>query len=133
MPLRRSGIPFGMVVVVVGVAHDDPGGPVGISAHGLKGSLKDWVAISLLSPLFIHCLTFSLGPVFDWGTALKRGTQWPNRWPSETFGETWTSSGTNLFGVFRKLCWQLLEPCGCCLARFNMQRLRVLASEDRSL
>ena len=100
MPLRRSGIPFGMVVVVVGVAHDDPGGPVGISAHGLKGSLKDWVAISLLSPLFIHCLTFSLGPVFDWGTALKRGTQWPNRWPSETFGETWTSSGTNLFGVY---------------------------------
>ena len=32
--------------------------------------------------------------------SVKAGTHWPNRWTSETFGETQTSSGTNLFGVF---------------------------------
>ena len=31
---------------------------------------------------------------------LKAGTHRPNRWPSEAFGETRTSSRTNLFGVF---------------------------------
>ena len=31
---------------------------------------------------------------------IKAGTQWPNRWTSEVFGESWTRLGTNLFGVF---------------------------------
>ena len=33
-------------------------------------------------------------------TSLKAGTHRPKRWASETFGETQTRSGTNLFGVF---------------------------------
>ena len=32
--------------------------------------------------------------------SVKAGTHWPNHWPSEAFGETRTSSGTNLCGVF---------------------------------
>ena len=31
---------------------------------------------------------------------VKPETHRANRWPSEAFGETWKSSGTNLFGVF---------------------------------
>ena len=34
------------------------------------------------------------------GQHFKHGAHWPNRWPSETFGETQTSLGTILFGVF---------------------------------
>ena len=41
-----------------------------------------------------------------------------------------------LGGVWEQIClvcfavWKLLEPCGCCLVRFNLQSLRALASED---
>ena len=31
---------------------------------------------------------------------VKAGTHWPKRWTSETFAESRTSLGTNLFGVF---------------------------------
>ena len=42
---------------------------------------------------------FSHSPVLG-SIALKAGAHRPNRWTSEAFVETWTRSGTNLFGVF---------------------------------
>ena len=37
---------------------------------------------------------------FPCGWPIKAGTNQPNRWMSETFGETLVRSGTNMFGMF---------------------------------
>ena len=60
--------------------------------------------------------------------SLTRGTPWPNRWPSETFEETRTSSVTVCSAVL-----EALEQHELCLVRFNTQSLRALASKDPSL
>ena len=63
------------------------------------------------------------------GRPIKAASHWPNC-PSQMFGETRTSWGTNLFRVFSCVAVKLLEPRRRCLVRFNMQRMRGLVSED---
>ena len=57
---------------------------------------------------------------------IKPETHRANRWPSEASGETRTSSGTNLFGVFSCVgsFWKRVEQH---LLRFNLWSLRTLA------
>ena len=59
-------------------------------------------ALSCLGPgVITDFLQGSPGPMaFLVHVCLKAGTHRPNQWTSEAFRETWTRSGTNMFGVF---------------------------------
>ena len=65
--------------------------------------------------------THKISPRNPVSGSLKGLQHWPKRWPSETFGETLTNSGTNLFCVFTAnvIMWT-------CLVRFNMHSQRGL-------
>ena len=65
-----------------------------------------WLKLLMRSQLFYDVYLIDTEQedlVSRWGAEdkrnLKAGTHWTKGWTSEMFGETWTSSGTNLFGV----------------------------------
>ena len=66
-----------------------------------------WLTLLIRSELFYdgYLIDIEQADLISIGGAedkrnLKAGTHWPKRWTSETFGESRTSSGTNLLGVF---------------------------------